>query len=144
MKKPKQPDRIIVNGISVISSTGGISRCQVTIEVDIGGEEQTLTFESNQRDVGPVSGICGAFRKIVPDFTWADFAVNAVMPGENSDARATVTIKNNGDTFAGQGVHNNTLQAAAMAIADGLYKLSRHAFNEAMRRYDVAAATTGG
>jgi hypothetical protein len=143
MDKPQRPDRIVVTSISVNSSTDDPC-CRVAINVDIGGEKKVLMFESHEKDVGPVSGICGAFREIVPDFNWADFQVKALAPGEGADASAIVTIRNNGYTFSGRGVHNNTLQASAMAVADGLYNLQWHEFTAPMRRYDIAAATTGG
>ena len=140
MNQSQRPDRIIVNDISVTTSTGPNPLCHVTIEVDIGGVAQSLTFESKASDVGPVSGICGAFRKIVPDFNWADFRVRALGPGEGADAFATVYIKNNGDTFAGEGTHNNTLHASAAAVADGLNKLRWHEFNKAAQHSRLVAA----
>lgn len=122
----QEPTPIRVESVSLVTMTGDHPRCSITMCLTIDGMQKTLAFQSELKGIGPVSGICHAFREVVPQFDWSDFSVKAAAAGENADAMATVTLKKGGNTFAGQGRHINTMHATANAVADALHKLRWH------------------
>src|SRR5690606_18175766 len=101
-------DRIKLVDMEVVSKTGGIHRCTLTLSVD--GMDVTATYDGT----GAVDAIFNAIKRAVgsePHLVL--YAVDAVTGGTDAQASAHVRLEQNGRIASGNAAEPDTLVASA-------------------------------
>ncbi len=111
-------DRIKLVSMSVVSSTEGTHRCDLTLSVD--GEEVTVGAQGN----GSVDAIFNAIKKAVKaDPHLVLYNVDAVTGGTDAQANAHVRLSMNDRIASGQAAEPDTLEASARAYLNAYNRL---------------------
>jgi 2-isopropylmalate synthase len=111
-------DRIKLVAMEVVTKTGGIHRCTMTLSID--GEETSVTYEG----MGSVDAIFNAIRKAVgkePNLVL--YAVDGVTGGTDAQANAHVRLELNGRISSGNAAEPDTLLASARAYLNAYNRL---------------------
>ncbi|MCW5686564.1 MAG: 2-isopropylmalate synthase [Pseudolabrys sp.] len=111
-------DRIRLVDLEVISKTGGIHRCNLTVTID--GEETSVTFEGT----GSVDAIFNAIKQASgQDPHLVLYAVDGVTGGTDAQASAHVRLEMNGRIASGNAAEPDTLVASARAYLNALNRV---------------------
>jgi 2-isopropylmalate synthase len=111
-------DRIKLVDMEVISKTGGIHRCEMTVTID--GEKTTVSYDGT----GSVDAIFNAIKKAVgTDPHLVLYAVDGVTGGTDAQASAHVRLELNGRIASGNAAEPDTLVASARAYLNAVNRL---------------------
>ncbi len=111
-------DRIKLVDMEVVSKTGGVHRCDLTITID--GERKSVTYEG----VGSVDAIFGAIKQAVgkePHLVL--YAVDGVTGGTDAQANTHVRLEMNNRIVSGTAAEPDTLVASARAYLNAYNRL---------------------
>jgi 2-isopropylmalate synthase len=111
-------DRIKLVNMEVISKTGGMHRCDLTLSVD--GEPVSVRFDGT----GSVDAIFNAIKEAVgsqPHLVL--YAVDGVTGGTDAQASVNVRLELNGRIVSGQAAEPDTLVASARAYLNAYNRL---------------------
>jgi 2-isopropylmalate synthase len=111
-------DRIKLVDMEVVSKTGGIHRCEMTVTID--GEKKTVTYDGT----GSVDAIFNAIKSAVgsqPHLVL--YAVDGVTGGTDAQASAHVRLELNGRIASGNAAEPDTLVASARAYLNAVNRL---------------------
>ncbi len=111
-------DRIKLVDMQVVSRTGGVHMCDLTLAVD--GENARVTYEGT----GSVDAIFNAIKKAVnaqPNLVL--YAVDGVTGGTDAQASAHVRLEMNGRIVSGNAAEPDTLVASARAYLNAYNRL---------------------
>ncbi|HEV7718659.1 MAG TPA: 2-isopropylmalate synthase [Arsenicitalea sp.] len=111
-------DRIKLVNMEVISKTGGVHRCDLTLSVD--GEPVSVRFDGT----GSVDAIFNAIKQAVgsqPHLVL--YAVDGVTGGTDAQASVHVRLELNGRIVSGQAAEPDTLVASARAYLNAYNRL---------------------
>ena len=104
--------------MEVISKTGGVHRCDITMSID--GEEVSATFDGT----GSVDAIFNAIKKAVgKDPHLVLYAIDGVTGGTDAQASAHVRLEMNGRIVSGNAAEPDTLVASARAYINAYNRL---------------------
>ncbi|MBJ6986558.1 MULTISPECIES: 2-isopropylmalate synthase [unclassified Devosia] len=111
-------DRIKLVDLEVISKTGGIHKCNLTVTIE--GEEKSVTYEGT----GSVDAIFNAI-KLAADANphLVLYAVDGVTGGTDAQASAHVRLEMNGRIASGNAAEPDTLVASARAYLNALNRV---------------------
>jgi 2-isopropylmalate synthase len=111
-------DRIKLVGMEVVSKTGGVHRCELTVSID--GAEKSVSFDGT----GSVDAIFNAIKVAVgkePHLVL--YAVDGVTGGTDAQASAHVRLELNGRIASGNAAEPDTLVASARAYLNAVNRL---------------------
>jgi len=111
-------DRIKLVGMEVVSKTGGVHRCEMTVTID--GENKTVVYDGT----GSVDAIFSAIKEAVgtqPHLVL--YAVDGVTGGTDAQASAHVRLELNGRIASGNAAEPDTLVASARAYLNAVNRL---------------------
>jgi 2-isopropylmalate synthase len=111
-------DRIKLVGMEVVSKTGGVHHCNLTVAID--GETVTAGFDGT----GSVDAIFNAIKQAVgqePHLVL--YAVDGVTGGTDAQASAHVRLEMNGRIVSGNAAEPDTLVASARAYINAYNRL---------------------
>jgi len=111
-------DRIKLVDLEVVSKTGGVHRCALTLAVD--GAETSVTVDGT----GSVDAIFTAIKRAVgqePHLVL--YAVDGVTGGTDAQASAHVRLEHNGRIVSGNAAEPDTLVASARAYLNAYNRL---------------------
>jgi 2-isopropylmalate synthase len=111
-------DRIKLVNMEVISKTGGVHRCDLTLSVD--GEAVSVRYDGT----GSVDAIFNAIKEAVgsqPHLVL--YAVDGVTGGTDAQASVNVRLELNGRIVSGQAAEPDTLVASARAYLNAYNRL---------------------
>lgn len=111
-------DRIKLVDMEVVSKTGGIHRCEMTVTID--GEKKTVSYDGT----GSVDAIFSAIKEAVgikPHLVL--YAVDGVTGGTDAQASAHVRLELNGRIASGNAAEPDTLVASARAYLNAVNRL---------------------
>ncbi|MDP1729804.1 MAG: 2-isopropylmalate synthase [Devosia sp.] len=111
-------DRIKLVDMEVVSKTGGVHRCDMTLSVD--GEDVSVTYDGT----GSVDAIFNAIKQAVgkePHLVL--YAVDGVTGGTDAQASAHVRLEMNGRIVSGNAAEPDTLMASARAYLNAYNRL---------------------
>jgi 2-isopropylmalate synthase len=111
-------DRIKLVDMEVISKTGGVHRCDLTLSVD--GDDVTVSYDGT----GSVDAIFNAIKKAVGrDPYLVLYAVDGVTGGTDAQASVHVRLEMNGRIVSGNAAEPDTLVASARAYLNAYNRL---------------------
>jgi 2-isopropylmalate synthase len=111
-------DRIKLVDMEVVSKTGGMHRCTLTVIID--GNRQTVSYEGT----GSVDAIFNAVKQAVGmDPHLVLYAVDGVTGGTDAQASAHVRLEHNGRIASGNAAEPDTLVASARAYLNAVNRL---------------------
>ena len=111
-------DRIKLVDMEVISKTGGIHRCAMTLSVD--GEEVSVSYDGS----GSVDAIFSAIKQAVgQDPHLVLYAVDGVTGGTDAQASVHVRLEMGGRIVSGNAAEPDTLVASARAYLNAYNRL---------------------
>jgi 2-isopropylmalate synthase len=111
-------DRIKLVDMEVVSKTGGMHRCTLTVIID--GNRQTVSYEGT----GSVDAIFNAVKQAVGmDPHLVLYAVDGVTGGTDAQASAPVRLEHNGRIASGNAAEPDTLVASARAYLNAVNRL---------------------
>jgi 2-isopropylmalate synthase len=111
-------DRIKLLDMEVVSKTGGIHRCHLTLSVD--GEDVSVTYDGT----GSVDAIFNAIKQAVGrDPHLVLYAVDGVTGGTDAQASVHVRLELNGRIVSGNAAEPDTLVASARAYLNAYNRL---------------------
>jgi 2-isopropylmalate synthase len=111
-------DRIKLVDMEVISKTGGIHRCQLTLSID--GEQVEAAYDGT----GSVDAIFNAIKQAVgQDPHLVLYAIDGVTGGTDAQASAHVRLEMNGRLVSGNAAEPDTLVASARAYLNAYNRL---------------------
>jgi 2-isopropylmalate synthase len=111
-------DRIKLVDMEVISKTGGVHRCDLTLAID--GQHVSVSFDGT----GSVDAIFSAIKKAVgkhPHLVL--YAIDGVTGGTDAQASAHVRLELNGRIVSGNAAEPDTLMASARAYLNAYNRL---------------------
>ncbi|GHA15583.1 2-isopropylmalate synthase [Devosia pacifica] len=111
-------DRIKLVGMEVVSKTGGVHTCNLTLSID--GEVSAVSYEG----MGSVDAIFSAIKQAVgqePHLVL--YAVDGVTGGTDAQANAHVRLEMNGKIVSGNAAEPDTLVASARAYLNAYNRL---------------------
>jgi 2-isopropylmalate synthase len=111
-------DRIKLVSMEVVSKTGGIHHCDMTLSVD--GEEVSVSYDGT----GSVDAIFNAIKQAVgrePHLVL--YAIDGVTGGTDAQASAHVRLELNGRIVSGNAAEPDTLVASARAYLNAYNRL---------------------
>ena len=111
-------DRIKLVDMEVVSKTGGVHRCNMTLSVD--GKDVAVTYDGT----GSVDGIFNAIKQAVgkqPHLVL--YAVDGVTGGTDAQASAHVRLEMDGRIASGNAAEPDTLVASARAYLNACNRL---------------------
>jgi 2-isopropylmalate synthase len=111
-------DRIKLVDMEVISKTGGIHRCQLTLSID------GVPVEASYDGTGSVDAIFNAIKQAVgqnPHLVL--YAIDGVTGGTDAQASAHVRLEMNGRLVSGNAAEPDTLVASARAYLNAYNRL---------------------
>ncbi len=111
-------DRIKLVDMAVVSRTGGVHHCEMTISVD--GERRSVAYDGT----GSVDAIFNAIKEAVgmtPHLVL--YAVDGVTGGTDAQASAHVRLEHNGRIASGNAAEPDTLVASARAYLNAVNRL---------------------
>jgi len=111
-------DRIKLVDMEVVSKTGGVHRCEMTVIID--GEKRTVSYDGT----GSVDAIFNAVKQAVgiePHLVL--YAVDGVTGGTDAQASAHVRLELNGRIASGNAAEPDTLVASARAYLNAVNRL---------------------
>ncbi|GLQ54611.1 2-isopropylmalate synthase [Devosia nitrariae] len=111
-------DRIRLVNMEVVSKTGGVHRCSMTLSID--GQENTVTYDG----MGSVDAIFNAIKQGVgqnPHLVL--YAIDGVTGGTDAQANAHVRLELNGRIASGNAAEPDTLVASARAYLNAYNRL---------------------
>ena len=111
-------DRIKLVDMQVMSRTGGMHHCDLTLSID--GENTRVTYDG----IGSVDAIFNAIKKAVgkePNLVL--YAVDGVTGGTDAQASAHVRLELNGRIVSGNAAEPDTLVASARAYLNAYNRL---------------------
>ncbi len=111
-------DRIKLVDMAVVSKTGGVHHCDMTISVD--GEKRSVGYDGT----GSVDAIFNAIKAavgIAPHLVL--YAVDGVTGGTDAQASAHVRLEHNGRIASGNAAEPDTLVASARAYLNAVNRL---------------------
>ncbi|MBN9303947.1 MAG: 2-isopropylmalate synthase [Devosia sp. 67-54] len=111
-------DRIKLVDMEVVSKTGGVHRCTLTVMID--GDRRTVSFDGT----GSVDAIFNAVKQVVGmDPHLVLYAVDGVTGGTDAQASAHVRLEHNGRIASGNAAEPDTLVASARAYLNAVNRL---------------------
>ncbi|ODT79339.1 MAG: 2-isopropylmalate synthase [Pelagibacterium sp. SCN 64-44] len=111
-------DRIKLVDMEVVSKTGGVHKCNLTVTID--GEETTVSYEGT----GSVDAIFNAIKAASgQDPHLVLYAVDGVTGGTDAQASAHVRLEMNGRIASGNAAEPDTLVASARAYLNALNRV---------------------
>ena len=111
-------DRIKLVDMEVVSKTGGIHRCDLTLSLD--GEPVSTSYDGT----GSVDAIFNAIKKAVgQDPHLVLYAIDGVTGGTDAQASAHVRLEMNGRIASGNAAEPDTLVASARAYLNAYNRL---------------------
>ncbi len=111
-------DRIRLVDMEVVSKTGGVHRCDMTLSID--GENSTVSVEGT----GSVDAIFNAIKTAVKaDPHLVLYGVDAVTGGTDAQANAHVRLEMNNRIVSGNAAEADTLVASARAYLNAYNRL---------------------
>ena len=111
-------DRIKLVDMSVVSKTGGVHRCEMTVTID--GEKTSVAYDGT----GSVDAIFNAIKQAVgKDPHLVLYAVDGVTGGTDAQASAHVRLELNGRIASGNAAEPDTLVASARAYLNAVNRL---------------------
>jgi 2-isopropylmalate synthase len=111
-------DRIKLVDMEVISKTGGVHRCAMTVSID--GEPVSVTYDGT----GSVDAIFNAVKQAVgADPHLVLYAVDGVTGGTDAQASVHVRLEQNGRIVSGNAAEPDTLVASARAFINAYNRL---------------------
>ncbi|WP_417309615.1 2-isopropylmalate synthase [Devosia sp.] len=111
-------DRIKLVDMEVVSKTGGMHSCTMTVTID--GERNTGSFDGT----GSVDAIFNAIKQVVgTDPHLVLYAVDGVTGGTDAQASAHVRLEMNGRIASGNAAEPDTLVASARAYLNAYNRL---------------------
>jgi 2-isopropylmalate synthase len=111
-------DRIKLVDMEVVSKTGGVHRCDITVMID--GAKRTVSYDGT----GSVDAIFNAVKQAVgmePHLVL--YAVDGVTGGTDAQASAHVRLELNGRIASGNAAEPDTLVASARAYLNAINRL---------------------
>ena len=111
-------DRIKLVDMEVVSKTGGVHRCDMTVTID--GREVKASYDGT----GSVDAIFNAIKQVVgTDPHLVLYAVDGVTGGTDAQASAHVRLELNGRIASGNAAEPDTLVASARAYLNAVNRL---------------------
>ena len=111
-------DRIKLVDMEVVSKTGGVHRCDMTVTID--GREVKASYDGT----GSVDAIFNAVKQVVGiDPNLVLYAVDGVTGGTDAQASAHVRLELNGRIASGNAAEPDTLVASARAYLNAVNRL---------------------
>jgi 2-isopropylmalate synthase len=111
-------DRIRLVDMEVVSKTGGVHRCSLTLSVD--GDDVSVTYDGT----GSVDAIFNAIKQAVGrDPHLVLYAVDGVTGGTDAQASVHVRLEMNGRIVSGNAAEPDTLVASARAYLNAYNRL---------------------
>jgi 2-isopropylmalate synthase len=111
-------DRIKLVDMEVVSKTGGIHRCQLTLSID--GEPVEASYDGT----GSVDAIFNAIKQAIgQDPHLVLYAIDGVTGGTDAQASAHVRLEMNGRLVSGNAAEPDTLVASARAYLNAYNRL---------------------
>ena len=111
-------DRIKLVDMEVVSKTGGVHRCNMTVSID--GEPVSVTYDGT----GSVDAIFNAVKAAVgADPHLVLYAVDGVTGGTDAQASVHVRLEQNGRIVSGNAAEPDTLVASARAFINAYNRL---------------------
>ena len=111
-------DRIKLVDMEVVSKTGGVHRCAMTVTID--GANKAVSYEGT----GSVDAIFNAIKEAVGlDPHLVLYAVDGVTGGTDAQASAHVRLELNGRIASGNAAEPDTLVASARAYLNAVNRL---------------------
>ena len=111
-------DRIKLVDMEVVSKTGGVHRCDMTVTID--GREVKASYDGT----GSVDAIFNAIKQVVGiDPNLVLYAVDGVTGGTDAQASAHVRLELNGRIASGNAAEPDTLVASARAYLNAVNRL---------------------
>jgi 2-isopropylmalate synthase len=111
-------DRIKLVDMEVVSKTGGVHRCELSVTID--GQKKTVSYDGT----GSVDAIFNAIKQAVemqPHLVL--YAVDGVTGGTDAQASAHVRLELNGRIASGNAAEPDTLVASARAYLNAVNRL---------------------
>jgi 2-isopropylmalate synthase len=94
----------------------------LTLKIRHGDKEYAK--ETNGGD-GPIDAIFLAIRELTgKDISVKEFTLQSVTVGEDAQGGATILLHHNGETFRGQGVSTDTIEASTIAILNAVNRIA--------------------
>jgi 2-isopropylmalate synthase len=111
-------DRIKLVDMEVVSKTGGVHRCDLTLSID--GESRTVSVAGT----GSVDAIFSAIKEAVgADPHLVHYGIDAVTGGTDAQANAHVRLEMNNRIVSGNAAEPDTLVASARAYLNAYNRL---------------------